>query len=389
MKLSNFVRFLVLCGMSALRADIDLTASRVDAVSVASHNATATQSCGPVAVTPASQTTGPISVKKYDASCDVPSGGYVMVFGSYRLHAQSTLAGSCQTRTLDQGQCVNVSLFERYHGAVKTYVNGVFEGNLPVDYWVKEMDTTTTPPLNTTSGDSWSPVSTGTYTYTALGTALDSGGCGFPTSWAATNSVTMHAVRCKPEWYLAGNPLVNVHVPIGKVYLYIPTSMRDRMVGTNVPPNGPAVLAIQAWNAVLTSLGIEFEITDSTSTCGSGGDCIEMQTTSNTIQGCADIAPSSINLTTGIIQGVSTMRFPADTWSKATDTRLQRSVAHELGHILGLNHNLCSVANSIMSTAGTSCTAADSGMALGPTTTDVLPIVNSTYGDQVRASCGF
>jgi hypothetical protein len=158
------------------------------------------------------------------------------------------------------------------------------------------------------------------------------------------------------------------------------------MVGSNTPPDGPAVNAVEAWNDVLNTTGVEFEITDVL--CGSGGDCIEMQTTTETIAGCADITPSSINQSSGYIDGVSIMRFPASTWSNASDSRLQRGVAHELGHVLGLANNTCSNVNTLMGPAS-SCTSTDTGMALGPTTSDVLPVVKSTYGNQVRATCGF
>lgn len=123
------------------------------------------------------------------------------------------------------------------------------------------------------------------------------------------------------------------------------------MVGSN--GNRPAAQAVNDWNSNLAGTGVEFEIVDEP--CGTAGDCIEMQTTADTINGCADFTPSSINLSTGAIPGQSAMRFPAATWQDATDDRMRRSVAHELG----------------------------------ATTTDVLPVTKSTYGDQVRVSCGF
>lgn len=182
------------------------------------------RSCGPVAATPPSQTTGPITVTKSDASCEVPSGGYIRVGVSYKLLAQSELDGACQTRTWYQGQCVNVTLYERYHGAVRTYVNGIQDGSLPVSLKKKNMNTTTTP-LNTTNGEPWATWTAGSFTYTAEGTASDPGNCGFPMSWPATNSVTMHAVACKPEWNLAGNPPVNVHFPPTTISLHVPSNM--------------------------------------------------------------------------------------------------------------------------------------------------------------------
>ena len=120
--------------------------------------------------------------------------------------------------------------------------------------------------------------------------------------------------------------------------------------------------------------------------CGTGANCVEMETGSIGGAGCGSFTPSSINLSTGGIQAMSTMRL-LTTWENATDERLQRTLSHELTHGLGLNHNTCQNDHSLQG-VHTSCTS-HTGMSLTATLTDVLPTVKSTYGNGVHAACGF
>jgi hypothetical protein len=329
-------------------------------------------------------------------TCSVPDGGFIKAGASnvYRRHVDAWVTGTCQpyART-PAGSCVALgSPFTRTASSTQTYINGasgvsVF-GNLGVQNYNTCSGGGCTPVNTSSNGPTWVPYTVGTYMYTATNVA--GGGtigdgvqyCNMSGYYASENTVTVHAVACQPAWNNVGNPSVTTHLPPTTISLYIPPDMWDRMVGAG---DGPAIDAIMAYNNLSSQTGVTIEETDTP--CGTGGNCIEMGWTTDTLSGCAVFTPSSINLSTGEIQAKSTMIL-RDTWANATDDRLQRTVAHELGHAFGLNHNACNVPDSIMSIP-TSCTQTDSGMTLVPTTTDILPTTSSTFGNHVQAVCGF
>ena len=215
--------------------------------------------------------------------------------------------------------------------------------------------TNCTPENTSSSGSSWSAFTPGQYVYSSINTVgggtVGSGSqycnmSGF--QFSEDHSVTIHAVSCQPQWYRVGNPLVTVHLPATTVYVNVAPNMWDTMVGAN--GDGPAVQAANDWTGQLSGTGVSIEIVDWD--CGTGGDCINMQTTTDPMSGCARFDRGATNFSTGFLESSSTIAFPAATWSGESSSRLRRSVAHELAHALGLNDNAnCSTANSIMATA--------------------------------------
>jgi hypothetical protein len=202
---------------------------------------------------------------------------------------------------------------------------------------------------------------------------------------SSVRTMTFNTVACEPKWIRVGNPLVTEHLPVTSVSLHIPTgTLWDTLVGPN--NDKAAVSAVNDWNAALSDTGVSISITDQT--CGSGGDCIELSSSTGLpSNACARFDPTSINLSTGAIQATSNLLLNQTYWPSASQDRLKRTIAHELGHGLSLDHNTCAIADSLMS-IGSSCTDA-TGMTTSPAQTDVLPSVTSTYGNQVRSVCGF
>jgi hypothetical protein len=149
---------------------------------------------------------------------------------------------------------------------------------MPVSPKQQTMNSTTTPPLNTTSGEPWAAptlLGPGTYTYTAEGTANDHGGCGFPTTWMATNSVVMHALACKPAWYTDDPPTINYHgPPTGTIVIAIPSAAFEGA-------RGPAELAAQDW---ADGLGRTIVVQSGYTTCTSTDPrCIQLKNDHGTL----------------------------------------------------------------------------------------------------------
>jgi hypothetical protein len=159
--------------------------------------------------------------------------------------------------------------------------------------------------------------------------------------------------------------------------------MWNRMVGAN--NTGPAKQAETAWNTAMQGFGPQVEVVNVD--CGTGGDCVKMEETTQQLDGCADFTPGHIDSSTGLIDLASTMRFPQGTWQNASDARLQRSVEHELAHGFGMMHNYCTGADSITG-AQSSCTSI-TGLAQTPTAQDVAQVASSPYGNGQERTCGF
>ena len=265
-----------------------------------------------------------------DGDNAVPDDGFVKGGTAIKIDAHATVTGVCQHR---YGSIVAQQWLRGISAIGITYVTPVgseYSPRFPSGSYVQDYDTRA--PNGGYGSLSKTPGITGTYRID-FQTHFDFTNCQIQPTTSAVVSTVFHVVPCEPEWYLAGNPSVQVHLPRSTITLYVPPAMWSKMVGTNIPATGPAALAVSDWNTKMAGTGLTIEIDNAP--CGSGGDCIEMETTNDSIDGCAEFAPSSINLTTGEIQGASAMRFPASTWAAASDARLRRTVAHELGHALG------------------------------------------------------
>jgi hypothetical protein len=219
--------------------------------------------------------------------------------------------------------------------------------------------------------------------------------CNIPTT-SDPSRKTVNVTACEPVWRLMGNPVFQPHLPTGPITLYIPPGqLWDILVGPN--NNGPAVAATND----LALYGVGVIITPNIQDCGLLGDCVKVSSNDPVSDpglkdSCARFAETARNFTTGVITGYSDIVLNNLYWPYANADRLQRTMEHELAHGLGLNHNGCVTADSLMSTAFpvgqsvyTACTVLPQGAAKSPTPNDVLPTQSSTYGNKARTVCGF
>jgi hypothetical protein len=236
-------------------------------------------------------------------------------------------------------------------------------------------------------GDTSGPVASlfyelGEYRYT-FKSVMPPTNCTLPTE---SNPVykRINSVACQPYWLLWGtNPnLVTMHAPLGDVDLYIDDpDMWNRLVGDPVTNPGPLTLATRDWNSQITGLNIQ----PTTVNCGSERNCIAL-TKGYSGGGCAAITPGIPNSSTGewTSNGVLALR---DDYAEKSDGRLRRSIGHELGHALGLDHDACDEPDRIMAIIN-SCDATAPGGTQVPTNQDVQA-TRSTFGNQVQRVCGF
>jgi len=214
--------------------------------------------------------------------------------------------------------------------------------------------------------------------------------CLYPTA-STTVRQQVNVMTCQPKWAKIGNPAKTHHLPATTIYIFVPESMYTRLVGNN--SDGPAVQAANDWSTILDGVGPQFEVTDVD--CGSGPNCISLEETNDSIAGCAAWQGGLPNYSTGeITSSSSTMKFPAATWANASDERLRRTINHELGHGLGMEHNHpqnnqpgCTGAESIMG-AQSSCTTLGT-LSATPTTQDSLQTTTSPYGNDEETVCAF
>jgi hypothetical protein len=338
-----------------------------------------------------------LSVRKYGGACTVPNGGYAKVNTIYELHVLVSVNGWCQLYARDgQGQCTP-GVPGNYYNRTAVGTNQGITGN-PYGYVVygnTDVQTYNTcgngncTPVNTSSnGNLWYPSTEGVYAYTTLNTVgggtLGSGSqycnmSGF--QFSELHPVVFTVLKCEPKFQGSGAsaPIPHIGVPASpdKIQIFLPNTMSSL---------GPALdAAITDLNTQISGTGIVFEKV--TSTCGSGPRCISVESAS---QGnCGFAAWDSTDAITGVMTGGLRIQLQ-NTWATWSADSSQRTFAHELASLLGLNDY-----------STTACLVNDAAMqpafACGPDEhpsktvkiDDSLPIIRTVYGGQTRLSCGF
>ncbi len=190
--------------------------------------------------------------------------------------------------------------------------------------------------------------------------------------------IVVAVTECKPEWLLLTGPNGprTPQLPLNTVYIYVPNALSDLFDAVDA--------AAADWTSVLQALGLRFERTDAPCVAV-GGACLNVVEGPVKPDACAAqqfgaLDDSGVQLAPGTIT-------VGPTWTSASEERRRRTIGHELGHFLGLNHNLCDESKSIMAVP-TSCTSA-AGMTTTPTANDIWPVRDSVYGDKGRKTCNF
>jgi hypothetical protein len=352
-----------------------------------------------------------LSVRAANLSCTVTNGGFVYADRWYRLDIDAQVTGSCKLYSAPA--CTTLTdTFLRTAVGTNMYVNALHQGTVWGNNGVQSYNTCSNAnctAVGTGSQPGYNyPYYAGTYTYT---TGSNTGGgtsgngptyCnlggqpGNPDWFSANQPFEYHATWCRPIFNMLTdsnqNEIANIHVPATSLSLFVDSTNTTLWNKLAADATKPAQVAAAAWTTALSSKGISVTVVGTD--CGTGTNCIKVDPTWT--NDCATLE-IPVNSQTGVQTTNATLRLNS-LYNSWPNSRLQRTMAHELGHAFGLGHHpsttgslgYCSVNNSVMSTpvAG-DCGNSPSGLAISPTIEDTLPSDKSVYGNGVRAVCGY
>jgi len=315
-------------------------------------------------------------------------GGYIRVSANtdnYRLHAIPTIQGACEMRYWAP-QCDNLYLTDGYGiGYTEQRINGSVVNNLTTSYSAHQTYDSTVP-TDTQLGPGWHATTAGHYTYDTTTMAIP-GNCSFPSSFTS-GVITFTALGCGPNFNYDGYGNIR-HVPSSTVYVYVPSSMSGAYTAVDD--------AINDWNSGTNYNAAYLQRT--TSPC-SGSTCVEVAQSSLTAGTCATAYVPTDATSNGVANGTSVITLTTgsgpsdpDRWTNANSTVLRRTLAHELGHTLGMGHpnqqTGCSTVDdsAMMTDILPDCHSSTTGYQ--PTTSDTLPTEQTVYAGGSTAKCGF
>lgn len=202
----------------------------------------------------------------------------------------------------------------------------------------------------------------------------------------------VNVISCKPEWwyqqdaqgnFIPGSP--NYQPPPGPITINIPPGFEDAEAAVRA--------AAAAW---ATATGRVINVNMNATCSGGSGSCVTIKADHGTLpgdEGCASLGTSSPSPTGEWTDTMSVRLEPG--WATASSSRLQRLIAHELGHYFGLWNRMdpsCASGPTVMDAATGPCydsSAYPAGEPLGPTASDVAAIQNGVYGKKNRTVCGW
>ena len=200
--------------------------------------------------------------------------------------------------------------------------------------------------------------------------------CNMTHSYPSTNSITLHALTCVPQWRLDGTKLVHLTNYTAPT-VYVPPSIKD------TPLDLAVQAAIAGWNQANAANGIAVTLVRTTDECDGSG-CIRIGAL-NLGFNCGTINIPATD-ETGAPSGPVDITVHSSYTSQQyyANGSLTQRVSHELGHLFGLTQNACTAAQSVMAQP-TSCGAAQELQT--PSYTDSHPVANTTYGGGSRNAC--
>jgi hypothetical protein len=325
-----------------------------------------------------------------DGTQTLPDGGYLKRNPTYPTSTPFVI----NTVTHNEGTCL-AYLYQIYNHtdlhainyiSYSPYMPGSSHGGGPLTFWAwnspspKPLDYDSRNPIGGAQG----PYTESGFYY--LGTwrmtfwsTNEPTGCGFVTTSHIVEK-TINVVSCKPSFSENPNGTI-MRLPTGTISIYVPDTMSYLF--------GPVDNAVADLTTKLVESGITLT-RNLNSPCTTGGNCINFNEGSIPAGACAEYTKFP-DPDTGINVQPAKITFPTDAAGR-TPSRLQRSVLHELGHLLGLNDQPnvsgCGINDSVMVTAALDCNA-QSGFISTPTLNDSVPINKTSFGNGPKISCGF
>jgi hypothetical protein len=335
----------------------------------------------------AGTTTPVLTIHKPDNTCEVTNGMYVKHWASYRVDLQATATGYCNVYTTPPA-CPLYETQMRWLGASSiydlwptgsTYTEGIIQptGNT--------QSYNTVGPVNTQeTGTNWMPYYVGKYTIYDT-TDVQPTICNFtPASYDAI-PIHLNSLECKPEFNSPQTyPNLISRLAPANITIYLPPSLS--WLST------PLTNALNDWKAQTNATGVVLPVAVTDQDCGTGPACVRIDKTDlgNDAFGnpiCAQ-GGGNYDTSTGYFSSAITITV-GNSSSTASTARLQRTFAHELGHLFGLGHNLCAGPDSVMPTGVYACDSTSTTVPDTTTTNDSLPMNSTSYGGGPRTACGF
>ena len=190
--------------------------------------------------------------------------------------------------------------------------------------------------------------------------------CGSPVTLVETTK-TFNVVKCEPIFYND-----NRHFDAAEIYIFLPA---------NSLYSAGLDAAIADWNSKLTGTGVH--LNRQTTSCSAGPHCVNA-IVDTTIGACGWADPGGTD-SNGVAQNPVLKINSNYTFSTAG---LQRTFAHEIGHLLGMANYVivtCGSNDAVMSDNFDCTTNPLANVA----TSDWLPVAKSVYGGGTKSKCGW